>query len=517
MILGPAVLAVVALAISVFALSPRSQEFMSGLGLNTFSPQPIVAVALAFAFLAAVALVPPMHRSLTFGIGLFVLSQPLTALAIDTPIASVTADNIVLLLLLVFHVLFGEKRKFDQGAGSVNVLLYIWIGTYVLRLTYVEPAGVARLLVTVISFFFIYLVARRLPQTYGTLKVLALTAFGALTTFGAAATLVSFGVIPRPAVGLTFARDIFGYVSPFPRTYGLNVAIDAIAFLGPLTMPVLAYWLVAPRIKGWTRFGALLAIGSLVVYVMLFFQARGMLSSIALSIFLALIVTRRHGRWLLFPVAIWAAIKYLPAVYTSLAGVDTVSSQLRFSNLAVLLGMVAGNPGDYLLGQNEGRVFYEIAVQLGLAEAIGGEGNDAIHNAFLSQLVGGGWLAFISFSLAFALMLRRAIKNLRKDPLNPVWQILTIAAMLVLFEMMLEPARAQVIGNWIILGLIFAKSPATPPTEAGPENDASRVISSSTLPKGQAPHPSWRRSGLSPARPPRTPSLQGSPTSPARR
>lgn len=435
---------------------------LASVTLIVFNEEPAIAFALGAGVLAAAVLIPKIYRSLTTGMGLFVLAQPLTAFAIATPVATITVDNLLLVLLLVFHVLRKPVNS-ERGSRVVTALLIIWACTYVLRLTYVEPLALARLGVTVISFLLLYFVARRLPQTYTTLKVLSLTALGALLIFGLAAALVTVGLISRPAVGLTFGREIFGFLSPFPRTYGLNVAIDAIAFLGPLTLPMLAYWLVAPAMPLLGRVGALSAILALSGFILLFFQARGMLLSIGLSLLVAFVVTRRHGRWLLIPAAVVAGAQYAPMLYASLAGVDTVSSQLRFSNTLVLLRMISERPGDFVLGQNEGRLFYEIALELGLAQAIGGEGNDAIHNAFLSQLVGGGWLAFLSFTTVFALMLSRAIRQLRKDPHDPVWQILTISATLVIFEMLLEPARAQVIGNWIVLGLIFsvaAKRPA---------------------------------------------------------
>ena len=446
------------------------------IALATLPPAAVLGMALALP--ASVILLPRLERSLVFGVGLFVLSQPLTSFAINTPVASITADNIVLVLLLALHVV-NRPLRHDAGSRLAAGFLLAWAFSYLLRVTYLSPTDMARLLVTTVSFLLIFFVARRLPQSFRTLRVIGLTGFSALTVFGVAALLVTVGVLPRPPVGLTFGRDILGFQSPYPRTYGLNVAIDAIAFLGPITVPLFAYWLVAPKVKLRVRCAAALALSSLVAYILLFFQARGMLLSLAFGIGVMFLITRKYGRWLLLPGGVWAVFEYAPALYASLSGVDTVSSQLRFSNTDILLGMIMDDPASFFFGQNEGVIFYKIAVQLGLAQAIGGVGDDAIHNAFLSQLVGGGWFAFIAFTVPFVMMVFRAFKMLRLNPASPLWSILTVGALLVIFEMMLEPARAQVIGNWMILGLIFAAripSETALGAESEPRQDALRKL-----------------------------------------
>jgi hypothetical protein len=209
--------------------------------------------------------------------------------------------------------------------------------------------------------------------------------------------------------------------------------------------------ILAPGQRLRRRLAGLLALSVLTWFVVNLFQARGMLLQIVLAVATTLWLTRPISRFFIIPIGVWLAWHEIAAFLS----VDTISSQLRLSNYSGVFHIVFTQPGSLFFGRSETNVFDAEAARLGLSEATT-VGTNAIHNAFLSQLVGGGWVSFLLFSAVFWLMLRRAWREWRLNRDDPVWTILLTASVLTIFEMMVETGRAQVVGNWIVLGLVFA-------------------------------------------------------------
>jgi hypothetical protein len=419
-----------------------------GAAWYAFRDRPQVLAALAILPVAATLTLVLLQQQPLAVMALFILAQPLTAYAIPTPVGTVTADNAILLLLVATQVV--RRRVDDAQSKLVLRLLIVWVGTYLFRASYLSPAGVIRELVTATSFVLIFLVARTLPRNWRTLKVLAIAGWATLSMFGLAALAVDKGLLPAP-IRQSAARDIFGFVSPYMRNYGLNVAFDAIAFLGLICVPVLAYVLVAPHQSLRHRAVGLLGLGSLMWFIFYLFQARGMLLQIVLAVGVVLWLTRPLTRFLLIPILGYTILHEVQ----SFLSVDAISSELRLSNYTEISHIVFTQPWSLLIGRNESTVFDAGAARAGVLGAVT-QGTNAIHNAFLSQLVGGGWAAFVCFTLVYWLMLRRSWRNWRANRTNAVWTVLLTASVLTIFELMVETGRAQVVGNWIVLGLVFA-------------------------------------------------------------
>jgi hypothetical protein len=395
---------------------------------------------------------------------LFLLTQPLTAFAVQTPLVSVTVDNAILLVLAALRV--PGWRSADRVTRWITTLLVVWVFSYPLRISYLPVTETGRLLVTAVSFLLIFLVARTLPRDWLSIRAMGWSAYAAVAVFGVSATLAGRGVIPLPNVTANVgSREIFGVVSPYPRNYGLNVAIDSIAMLSAVAVPLLVYLVLARRSAAWERWAALLALCALSYWALYLFQARGILLQIPLSAVVLLFLMFPRLR---LPVVVVGAA-FAANELAGLLSVDMTSSALRLANYTQVWHILTTDPLSFALGRDENLVFREAAASVGWLEAITSV-DDAMHNAFLSALVGGGVITFVGLAGAYLLGMVRAVASWR-ELAGPVNTVLLAALVVVVFEMMVEPARAQVVGNWLVLGLVVAGAPR--PAPAWPRPDPS--------------------------------------------
>jgi hypothetical protein len=377
---------------------------------------------------------------------IFLAAQPLTTFAIQSPAGTLTVDNLVLVALAATRIPLW--RAGTRTERLVSTLLCVWLLTYPLRVSYLSVDETLRTAITAASFVVIFMVARTLPADWKSLRLYAWSASFALAIFGVTALLAALGILPMPHVeGHIGQRELFGIVSPYPRNYGLNVAIDSIALLAAVATPMLILCVLAPRVGFLERslcLGALALLGACELYL---FQARGMLLQILLSILLIAIIRYPGLRLPVVVVFIFGAIKTVPLM----SSVDQVSSSLRMANYFAVIDGIRENPMSFVFGRSENQMFVASAQDVGWGEAISGEDN-AIHNFFLGNLVGGGVIAFVCVVGAYALVgCKSAAEALARRDLRSTY--LFTAMMICLFELMVEPARAQVVGNWFVLGL----------------------------------------------------------------
>jgi hypothetical protein len=412
---------------------------------------------------------------------IFLAAQPLTTFAIQSPAGTLTADNLVLVALAATRI--PQWRVSTPTERLVSTLLCGWLLTYPLRVSYLSIHETLRTSITAASFVVIFMVARTLPTDWKSLRLYAWSASFALAIFGGTAILAAVGVLPMPHVeGHIGQRDLFGIVSPYPRNYGLNVAIDSIALLAAVATPMLVLCVLATRVGFFERsacLGALVLLGACELYL---FQARGMLIQVLLSALLVAMVRYPILRFPAVAFLILGAVKIAPLI----SSVDQVSSSLRMANYFAVLNGFRENPMSFIFGRSENQMFIVSAQDVGWGEAISGEDN-AIHNFFLGNLVGGGVIAFACIAGAYVIVSwKSASEALARRDLGSTY--LFVALMICLFELMVEPARAQVVGNWFVLGLAVQSRRLS--AGAGSRDKQDEVVGSARAPDdGRRPPP----------------------------
>lgn len=384
-------------------------------------------------------------------VGLFVLAQPLEALEVRTPITTVSVGNIVLVVLLVTNAAsFRSMLRMSRLTQVATALLLGWLLMYPLRALH-DPLGqVLRSLVTMTSFVLVAMAGMAIARHPRVLRAIALGAFGALMVLAVAGILVNLGIAP---ITHRFepARNLLGFTSPFMRTYGLDVPIDAVSLLVPLCVPFLCVRALDRQSAAVDRWFAILAVCLIGFASLLIFQGRGMLLQIAISIALAglLAVPNRHRIGV--AIAVGAA---LAVVATRLISADELSSGLRSGIGLYAIQSVLLEPARFLVGIPENAFYLEAARSLGLETYAPADG--AVHNFFLSTLVGGGLIAFALIAVFHGVALLVAFGRWRIDP-SPDARATLVAVVVVLVGLSIEPARAGIVGSWLILGVAIGR------------------------------------------------------------
>jgi hypothetical protein len=292
----------------------------------------------------------------------------------------------------------------------------------------------------------------------GVLKAVAIGSAAALVTLGIAGVLASSGVLPIPS-RVQADRIILGLQSPFLRNYGLNVPYDAVALLVPLCVPFLALCVF----RGPRRLLAGMGLGLISFVVLLVFQARGMLLQIAVALVVAAWLVLKSFRAVLLPLAGFAVLQLGIVLFTS----DQLSSGIRVGTDAAAVQQVISAPENLLFGANEDAVFQTGANNAGYGAAVAADqGANAIHNLFLQNLVEGGLPSFLLITSAYALLLLQALRAYRIERLSSAPMVLLMAAILVILEVNLEPVRANIVGSWLVLGLVLGRTSVRPPPTA---------------------------------------------------
>lgn len=441
---------------------PLAVALAAGVALATAELSPLM-------LLAGVALLPLLLWLLdarpVLLLGLFCGAQAFEGIQYNTPGGSITVGIVMLLLLLSrFGATFLAKlRSCPQlrlGAG----FLLLWIVTYGLRITYADPAAVAREMVTVTSFFAVFAVGAAFADRPGALRSVAYGAAAALVLLGVLGVLASVGAIPMPprAEG---ARTLLGFSSPFSRNYGIEVPYDAVALLGPLCIP---YLILCSARPGPTRGSAAMLLLTVCFSCVLVFQARGLIFQIILAAVAAPVLMRPGRALLVVPVTTVLML----GVLGSAAQTDEVSSRARSATNERVIVDATRKPGEFALGQDANAYFQQVLREESLYYALVSvfEADEIpIHNFFFSNLVGGGWAAFLALLGAYLTMLVSAYRRWRAHPDDLTSQVLLAAAGLVTFESLVEPVLASIVGVWLVMGLVLGRArderaPARPAT-----------------------------------------------------
>lgn len=407
----------------------------------------IGTVLLVLALAAFPALVIAVERRPVLIAALFVAAQPLDAFQIPTPLGHLSVGSLTLLALLAFTLpRLMAKLRVQRELSIGALLLGAWLAYFVpSHMFYLGLSASAREAITATSFVMVAAVAASLPTTVRTLQLLArgaLFALGALAVLGIAA---SEDWIQHPQ-RFTPARTFFGFTSPFIRNYGLDLPWDSVAFLAPVALGY--YTIVA--IRGNSR-RAWVAYAVVFLAVIFVFQSREMLLQCVLALSIGALLVRRHSAPFVLPITA-AGVAY---VYAKLSALDAVSTQLRGANDLQIIRTLIASPSQYLVGTNENVLYAQTANVLGYGQRIGD--SNAIHNLFLSNLVSGGYVAFVLITAAYVYALQLAWQRWRAEPDGVVSQTLLLAMVLVMFACSVEPVRADIVGSWLVIGLVFAR------------------------------------------------------------
>jgi hypothetical protein len=387
-------------------------------------------------------------------LGLFCAAQAFEGIQYNSSVGSLTLGIVMLLLLLSrYGATFVAKLLSSPRLRLGAAFLLLWIATYALRITYEEASVVAREMITVTSFFAVFAVGAAFADRPEALRAVAYGAAAALILLGFLGALASMGVIPLPNRSEA-PRTLLGFTSPFRRNYGINVPYDAVAMLGPLCIP---YFVMAVVRRGRERGTAALVLLAVAFSCVLVLQARGLIFQIILAAAASLVLIRPGRAILVVPVT--AAV--LVGLLSGAAQTDEISSRARSATNEQVIADATNDPGQFAMGQDANQYFQTVLREENLFHALANafEADEIpIHNFFFSNLVGGGWLAFLSLLSAYLAMLWTALSRWRARPSDFRSQVLLGAAGLVTFESLVEPVLASIVGVWLVMGLVLGRS-----------------------------------------------------------
>jgi hypothetical protein len=384
-------------------------------------------------------------------VALFVLAQPLEAFEVRTPMTTASVGNILLVVLLLTNVSsYRSMLRTSRVTQVATALLLGWLLMYPLRALH-DPLGqVLRSLVTMTSFVLIAMAGMAIARHPRVLRAIALGAFGALMVLATAGILVNLGMAPT-TLRYEPARNLLGFTSPFMRTYGLDVPVDAVSLLVPLSIPFLCVSVFDRNLSRVDRLRSILAICIVGLASLLIFQSRGMLLQIVIAIALAGLLAVPHRYRIGVAFALGAA---LVVVATRLITADQLSSGLRSGIGLYVIQSVLAEPARFLLGIPENAFYLEAARSIGLE--IYAPTNGAVHNFFLSTLVGGGLIAFALIAAFHGVALLASLDQWRTTP-SLDSRAMLVAVVVVLVGLSIEPARAGIVGSWLVLGVAIGR------------------------------------------------------------
>jgi hypothetical protein len=372
----------------------------------------------------------------------------------DTALGTLTLGLGVMVLLLIhpsnrFREAFGASRPLRIALA----FLLIWLVTFALTVSYSPLGEAVRSTITAASFVVIVVIGAGFAGVRFAIKAAALGAAAGLLTLGLLGILFSQGLVPAPE-RVTAPRDFFGVTMPFERSYGLNVGFDSVAYLACLPVAYCAVHLKR------LRYATLLLVLALIFSAV--FQARGMMVQVLIALLAIPALRRRSRAWVGVPII----VVLTTLVVANLATTDETSSGLRAATNAAALHDATHDPVAFVGGRDQDEYFDQSVRERepGLAPVAEASSN-VLHNLFLGSLVGRGWLSFLALVGAFTVMLWTAFQRWWSEPDNSISQVLLLAALLVMFEALIEPSAANVAGLWLVMGFVLARP--KPPDPAG--------------------------------------------------
>lgn len=425
---------------------------MAGVGIAAVGTNPkiwaaIISAALSPALLVAITAAPAL------AVGFLGFSQILEAFELKTPAGSFSAGVMVLLLFLGLR--WPEIRERFKRSGQLRFLLFCiaaMVFGHALQVQYSSPGVVLRGLVTLASFMMFWLVGIRIGGSYADLRALAIGSFAALCTLGFLGMLASTGRFPAPD-RIAPARDLFGFVSPFRRNYGLNIGYDSTALLLSLCAPFICLRMLrSPR--GMTRVISGVAYVLLILVTLLVLQSRSMMLELAIIVALTVALTSRSSlvRYVTVGAGLVVGLMLLPGLQKG----DAISSELRSGSYSFVLSYIQSHPSTIIRGADMNQILEGNRAATKYGELIG---EAPVHNLFFNELLQGGIVSAAALALLFFVPLWNSRLLLRGTPAQRDRGILVVTALATaLTEIMINPIQANAAGLWLALGFTAALS-----------------------------------------------------------
>lgn len=385
--------------------------------------------------------------------GAMIAAQVLDGYQLATPLVTLSLRNLLTITMLVFTWrTFREETGGNPPLRIVSALFLVWFGLHVLQIRHLGVDEVTRIMFTQASFLMVAAIAAALSRRSRAYPTVASAAAAALLTLGVLGTLAGIGILPLP-LRVQAERELLGIGSPIVRNYGLNVPFDAVSLLASVAIPYFMVRFIRLK-RGENPLAALAVIIALGMTILFVFQARGMVLQVLIALGATIWITGKKIRWILVPVG----FVLLMQASISLVTADTISSSLRSATSMVTVRSAWEDPAEFVLGADENRLIIEGAREAGWLAAINqARGANIIHNLFLHYLASNGVISFLMILAAHLYVTRHAYRYWRRNPGDLQAQALLVAILLVMFELNIEPVRANVIGNWVIIGLIMGK------------------------------------------------------------
>lgn len=413
-------------------------------------------------------------------IGLVVAVQPLSAFQFATPIGNPSPSIVLLAFVLAANGPAIRSAYNTRPLFRTTLwVLVAWVASYALRVQYEDAGSVGRQMITLSSFVAAFVAAAALADRRHVLAWSGAGAIVALSFLGVLGMLASAGVIPLTSA-TSAPRELFGFLSPFTRNYGLAIPNDSIDVLFPLALGATLVGLLRPERPWRLRFASALGLIAVSFAALFVFQSRSMIAQFGIALLIAVWVTEIPFR----KVIIVPALVLLVWIAFSILEVDPTGTALHGQSVFGSLVAVLQNPLAYLVGQSENHLFLQQAAQYGLVNA---SDDNATHNLFLSNLVGGGYVAFLLICIAYFRPVWILAREVMRGPGRQVLQVLAVAAAAMLLAVSVEPVRATVLGNWLVLGFIVGSDALRPRPESRPAG--STDASSSAVLRSKAPVP----------------------------
>lgn len=424
----------------------------SGASFVNGSPPLLIAIT-------AVVAVPLMFwasaRAPGLVIALLVSSQILEYLELQTPIGTISAGIVILVVMLLANLPSVVGTVTARGYSYAMVLLAAYVAAHVVQFLHVDAGTAARQMITSSSFVAFTVIGMYIGARRNLLGAAGIGATFGLLVLAAIALASSLGLIPYLAPPSN-SREILGITSPFARTYGLGSTNVGLLFA-----------LSAPWLASVLRFGpsaltrglSFTALAMIWVASLLLFQSRSMVLECAFGAALVWMIAERRKGPALLAAGLVGAVAL--AVGMSLLGSQDessmVSSQLRLESYATALNYLVSHVQVILVGTDPLAFHLMVNATLTYGDQI--PATAPVHNFLIevliaSGIVGAGALALV-IAIPYAAIIRRVFVV---DKVDRTTAVIIASATVALIEASVTPAGANSAVLWITLGLLVASA-----------------------------------------------------------
>jgi len=410
---------------------------------------PILLVAVAS--LAAIPLIVwGTVRVPELVIGTIAFSQILEGFELQTPLGTLSLGIVALTLFL--------GQRLPQVAAMVTssayrlgtVCLVAYVAGHGFQFFHADAALAARGMITALSFAAFVVLGMYVGARPSHVAGAAVGAATGLLVLAALALAANLGVVPLPAFHSP-GREIFGFVSPFVRNYGLDAV--PIGLLLPLCVPWLALTARSPS-RFWVRTTSIAVLALIGIASFLLFQSRSIVLEIPLGILLVWGLTNHKFSTGFLVVGLCASAVLVAGLALS-ASTDNVSTQLRTESYATALDYFIANPFVLIAGTNPDQFHLIVNASLTYGSQI--PTGAPTHDLLVETVVAGGVVSATGLVVLILAPLLGMLRYARRVGQFTRPMALALSAVVIaVIEASITPAIANSAGLWMTLGWAVA-------------------------------------------------------------